>query len=345
MRKPFKSLSGVTVAALAFALTACSTPGAPSGDDEGDQVFRVGIAEIGQIGPVISVEEGIRQAFEDAGLIEGEDVEFIVKNAQSDQTVIPLMAKQLVQAEPDIILGLGSSVIIALAQETTTIPIIFGAMTDPVDAGVVESVEAPGSNLTGTSDLLDPTLLLELARDVLPDASELGIISNPGEQNSAVQLEAIEGAVADYDFELTTAPVTTPADAVPAALSLRGRVDAVILPQDNTVGEAFEAIAAKLLEANLPTVSVNVGRVEAGLALAGVGVDYFGLGVLTGEMAVKVLQGDAEPATMPVVYANSGDGGGLKTAINTALAEELGLSIPDSVLEESTVYDTSPLVE
>lgn len=342
MQKHYKALVAAT--AITLALSACGTAEAPS-DGASDGPFKVGIAIIGQIGPVISTEEGFKEAFTKAGLVEGKDVVFIEKNAQGDQTVIPLMVKQLVQEKPDLILSLGTPVTIALAQETTTIPIIFGAMTDPVGAGVITANDAPGGNLTGTSDLLDPTILLNLVKDTVPNAKRVGIIANPGEQNSAVQLKALNESAASYGFELITAPVTTTADAIPAAMSLRGRVDAVILPQDNTVGEAFESIAKTLLDAGLPIIAANVDRVKDGAALVGLGVDYRGLGLLTGEQAVKVLKGEASPKDTPVIFANSPGGGGLKVAVNTAVASYLKITISESVVKDATVYDSSPLVK
>jgi putative ABC transport system substrate-binding protein len=302
----------------------------------------VGVAEIAQIAPVTAMYDGFKQGLTKAG-INLSDVKFVEKNANGDQTVISLISQQMVQLKPDLILSLGTPVTLALAQQTKTIPIVFGAMTDPVGAGVVQSADKPGGNITGTSDYLDPNVLLDLLKQTLPNAKRIGIIANPSEQNSASEVSAIKTAATAAGLTVTVAPVSNSSEVAPAAQSLTGRVDVVFNTQDNTTGEAFDAAAKILYQANIPVIGVDDTRVKDGQVMASVGVDYTGLGVVTGELAAKLLTGKSKPADTAVVFASSQQGEGLHYSVNTALAQHFGVTVPSSL--NATVYETSPLVK
>jgi putative ABC transport system substrate-binding protein len=252
--------------------------------------------------------------------------------------VVPLMAKQMVQATPDLILGAGTPVVVALKQETQSIPILFGGATDPVGTGLVASNEKPGGNLTGTSDYLDPQVLVGLVKQVAPNATRVGILGNPGEQNTAVQIKSITEAAAKQQLEIVTAPIAFTADVLPAVQSLKGRVDAVILPQDNTVGSAYATVGRALIDAKLPIIATTTQRVQEGNALVGVGVDYHQLGVLTARQAARILTGQAKPADMPVIFGNNPGDGGLTVAVNTTVAQTLGISLPESLTKSARVF-------
>lgn len=314
-------------------------------DAAADEEYTVAIALIGAFGQVVVAIEGFKEALAQAGLIEGENLRYIEYNAQSDQSVVPLMARQVVAEDPDLIMVFGTPVVIALAQETETIPIVFTAMADPLAAGVIDDVEAPGTNLTGTSNLIDPEFVLGLVTDTLPNVENVGMIVNPGEQNSANQLAAFEAEALTAGLEIVTAPVATTGDVVPAATSLEGRVDAVVLLQDNTVSEAYETVADTLIRAGIPIFVASTVQIEAGFGLVGFGFDVRQLGFATGEQAVQILLDGADPAEMPVIFANSPATGGLDVAVNLGMAELLGIEVPDSVLEDADVYEETPFAD
>jgi putative ABC transport system substrate-binding protein len=298
----------------------------------------IGLAEIGQIAPVTALITGFKEEMANEGYVEGDKVTYVEKSAQGDSSIVPLMAKQMVQSSPDLILGAGTPVVVALKQETQSIPILFGGATDPVGTGLVASNDKPGGNLTGTSDYLDPSILIGLVQQVAPQAKRIGILGNPGEQNTAVQIKSITDAASKQNLEVVTAPIASTADILPAVQSLKGRVDAVILPQDNTVGSAYATVGQALMDAKLPIIATTTQRVQDGNALVGVGVDYHQLGVLTARQAVKILSGQAKPADMPVVFGNNPGDGGLTVAVNTSVAQKLGVTLPDSLTQSAKVF-------
>jgi putative ABC transport system substrate-binding protein len=299
--------------------------------------YRVTIAEIGQILPVVQVVQGFQQALARAGLVAGKNVTYTIKTANLDETLIPAMAQQVVESKPDLILAAGTPVVLALHKDTGTIPILFGGMTDPVGAGVVKSARHPGTNLTGTSDYLSPDAVLDLVASALPKARRIGVIGNPSEQNTASELRGLSSAARARHLELITAPVFTTSDVLPALRSLIGRIDVLVVPEDNTVGAAFPTVAQTLLDARIPVIASDTLRAQQGQALAGIGIDYHQLGILTGKQAVEILLHGAKPADIPVIYGNSPAGGGLKVVVNTSVARRLAVSLPQNLLKHATV--------
>ncbi len=330
-----RRLAAALMAVLVPLLAACG--GQAGSSSASGRHYRVTIAEIGQILPVVQVVQGFQQALAKAGLVTGKNVTYTVKTANLDQTLIPAMAQQIVQSRPDLILAAGTPVVLALHKDTTTIPILFGGMTDPVGAGVVKSAQHPGTNLTGTSDYLSPDAVLNLVTTTLPGAKRIGVIGNPAEQNTASELSGLSSVAKARHLQLVTAPVFTTADVLPAVRSLIGRVDVLVVPEDNTVGAAFPTVAQTLIDAKVPIIASDALRAQQGQALAGIGIDYHELGVLTGEQAVKILLHGAQPADLPVIYGNSPSGGGLKVVVNTSVAKRLGISVPEAMLKQATV--------
>jgi putative ABC transport system substrate-binding protein len=334
------------VVAVAAAMAGCSSGGTSgsTASQSSHGSYTVGVAEIAQIGPITDMYAGFKEGLTKAG-VDLKDVDFVEKNANGDQSVVRLIAQQMAQLKPDLILSLGTPVTLALGQQTKTVPIVFGAMTDPVGAQVVQSVEKPGGNLTGTSDYMDPSVLLDLLRQTLPNAKRIGIIANPSEQNSASQVDAIKNVAAREGSNVVVVPVSNSSEVAPAAQSLNGRVDVVFNTQDNTTGAAFDAAAKILYDASIPVIGVTGSRVKDGQAMASVGVDYKGLGIITGELAAGLLTGKSEPAKTPVVFPNSKQSDGLQYSVNSALAKHFGVTLPSELVSKADVYDSSPLIK
>ncbi|MDX5400145.1 MAG: ABC transporter substrate-binding protein, partial [Actinomycetes bacterium] len=207
------------------------------------------------------------------------------------------------------------------------VPILFTAVTDPVSADLVDSLEAPGGNATGTSDANPVMEQLELVKRLNPDATTVGIVYSSGEVNSQVQVDWAKDAAAELGLEIVEAAISTSAEVQQAAESLD--VDAFYVPTDNTVVSALESVIQVAEDKQILTIAAEGDSVARG-TVATYGIDYYQLGYQTGEMAVKILRGEADPASMPVETQSD-----LQLYLNLAAAERMGVTIPEDLLAEA----------
>ena len=258
--KHTKSLSGLAlVAASAFALSGCaaSEPAASTADD----MITIGISQIVQHQALDDAREGFKKAFADAGYVEGTDIEFDEQNAQGEQATASTIAAKFAADKVDLVLAIATPTAQAAAQTIIDIPVLFTAVTEPEEAGLVASWEKPGSNITGTSDLNPVKEQLELIQEILPDAKSVGVIYSSGEVNSDVQVELAKQAAKDLGLTIKEATVTNSSEVAQATESL-GDVDAIYIPTDNRVTEGLEAVI-QYSEANqIPLFGAENGQVE-----------------------------------------------------------------------------------
>ena len=320
-----RSVLILPVVVLALVAAACSDSSA----DE-DQV-QIGFFEIVDVDVVRDMEDGFRAAMRDEGFIEGDNVIYIVKNAQNEIPNASVIATQFVDLEVDLVYGLGTPVVQAMYGETSEIPQIFGGMTDPVSGGVVDSFEAPGGHATGTSDLVPPGDQLDILLQILPDLATVGTINNPAEANSVAWQVLLEAAAAERDIEVIAVPVSNSNEVQPAIAALAGRVDAIMLTPDNTVESAMPVVIDTAADNGIPLLSPKSAEAANG-ALVGMGVDYYQLGLVNGHQAAAILRGEADTATTPVQTMPFPI-----TVINLTTAETLGLTIPQSLLDTENV--------
>jgi len=196
-----------------------------------------------------------------------------------------------------------------------------------VDAALVESMEAPGGNITGTSDAVPVRDLLELVNRLDPDAKTVGIVYNPGEANAVSQVEWAEEAAAELGLEIKLATADTSNGVQQAAESLD--VDAFFVITDNTVVSALETLIQVAEAKDIPVIASEGDSVARG-GIATIGISYYDLGYQTGEMAVRILKGEATTDSMPVETQTE-----LAVYLNTGAAERMGVTIPDDLLAEA----------
>lgn len=255
---------------------------------------------------------------------EGEDnyiFEGNVYNGQADSTTLNQIATQLISDGVDVIIPIATPAaqIVQTATEDNQIPVVFSAVSDPVGAGLVESMDAPGANITGTSDALNTNAILDLMFVANPDIKSVGLLYSQSEDSSKQPIADakayLEEKGIDYVEKTGTnnTEVTQAADALIAA-----GVDAVFTPTDNTVMTAELAIYEKFIEAGIPHYC-GADSFALNGAFCGYGVDYAKLGVETADMVVEVLQG-ADPAATPVKTFDNGI-----ATVNTETAEALGI--------------------
>jgi len=295
-----------------------------------EKVYTVCITQIATHPDLDSNRQGIIDAMAEEGFIEGENVEFVIRNAEGDMTAAASIADYFVSLQPDIIHAITtpSAQTVVAAAEGTDIPIIFSSVTDPVAAGLVPSWEEAAANVTGVSDWFEMPPQVEFILSVLPDIKVLGTAYNPGEVNAEVQVEILKDVAPDYGLTVVEATAATTADVYAAGMSLVGRCDAVWIPTCNTVGGVgIESIIKVGEENQLPIFGSAVGMIETGL-VGGCSVDYYWIGKQAGYMAARILKGEDIADIPPMKSAVS-------TVVYPAAAARMGVIIPQAVIDEA----------
>ncbi|GAA1321628.1 ABC transporter substrate-binding protein [Leucobacter albus] len=318
LRRSGIALAGLAAAALT--LSACSSPAATDSSDEAKASYKIGVSQFVQHPALDAATAGFKQAFEDAGVA----VTWDDKNANGDQSTAVTIAQGFASSDVDLVLAVATPSAQTAAQAITDKPILFTAVTDAVEGQLVESNEAPGSNVTGTSDLAPFDEQLALLQEVVPGAKKVGIVYASGEVNSQVQVDAVTEAAGPLGLEVVTKTVTTAND-IAAATEALGDVDAIYVPTDNMVVAGIASLVQVAEDKQIPVIGAEAGTVEGGAVIT-LGIDYTKLGYQTGEMALKVLEG-ADPATMAVEVSKE-----FAYVVNEDAAKRMGVTIPEEIL-------------
>ena len=245
-------------------------------------------------------------------------------NAQGDSSVLNQIAADQVANDVDVVVAIATPVAIVMqtATEGTDIPVVFSAVTDPVGAGLVDSMDAPGGNITGTSDALDTTAIMELMKVQNPELSTIGLLYDTAQDASEAAIEEAKAWCDENQIEYVEETGSTTNDVQLAAESLvADGVDAVFTPTDNTIMTAELTIYETFADAGIPHYC-GADSFALNGAFCGYGVDYANLGVMTADMIVDVLVNGADPAVTPVQTFDNGI-----ATINTEICEKLGYDL------------------
>lgn len=288
--------------------------------------IKVGITQIVDHPALNAVRQGVIDILSEAGYVEGEDVQYLLGNAQGDFSVAMSIAQNFLAQGVDLVVAIATPTAQAAVQvfKDTDVPIVFSAVTDPVGAGLTAY-----ANVTGTSDLIDVKADLELLKKLVPGLKRLGMVYNPGEANSAILTDMAIAAGKEMGMEIIAAAAENTAAVPLAAQSLIGRVEAIYCTTDNTVASALEAVVDAAKEASLPFLMADPTSLERG-ALVCTGFDYYDHGRLAGQVVLAILQGKS-PADIPVQYQK-----GTQVWLNLDMASEMGFSFPQEAKEAAT---------
>ncbi len=332
----------VILALVVSLLAACSSASTPtsagaSGADPATATT-VSAAEPYKVGVFLMVSAALLDemigGFEDEFLaatgLGPDEVVWDVRNAQGDASLIQSIAREFADSDMDMFAVLGTPAVLALTALEKERPIIAIAMGDPVGAGVAESLDAPGGNVTGSIDYVEPALVLDEIAKVSPPLARLGTVYDPSNQNLQVWVADLEEAVAEAGMTLETATVASSADVSAAARSLVGRVDGILIGPDGIVTGALPAVIEAASSANLP-LYLTGGDVSMTGVLATLGPDYPDLGAMAAEAAAAVYEG-TDPGEVPFGRPEA-----IEWGVNSATVEALGVTIPDDVLSAATV--------
>lgn len=309
--------------AIAGLLVACSPD--DNGDEAGQDVS-IGAVTIVSHPSLDLVYEGIVEGLAEAGYVDGENLSIELQNPQGDQSTLTNIANTYASSGNDLFVAIATPPAQALAQVIDDRPIVFASVTDPVAAALVDSLEAPGGNITGTSDQLPPDEQLEMLQEIVADLGTIGIVYSSSEVNAEVQAAAFREVAEAAGIEVHVATVINSSEVAQAAESLD--VDAYWVGNDNTVVSAIESLV-QVAEANQRFLfTSDADSVERGAA-ASFSTDYKAQGEQTARIIVRVLEG-ADPAEVPVEIQES-----LELTINPEAAARMGFELPDSIVEQA----------
>lgn len=325
------STSSPSASASAAPSTASAAPSESAAPSAAAENFKIGILQFVEHPALDASREGFVQALADNGYIDGKNITLDVQNAQADSTNMQTISQRFVNNKEDLILAIATPAVQGMAAETTTIPILGTAVTDYVSAKLVNSNEAPGGNVSGTSDMNPVKDQIDLLVKLVPTAKTVGLLYTSSEDNSILQAKLVKEACAALGLTVIEATVTNSNDVQQVTQSLVGKVDAIYIPTDNILASAMPIVGDITMEAKIPTICGESNMVLGG-GFATYGVDYYNLGYQTGEMAVRILKGEATTATMPIEFLEK-----CEFAINGDVAEALGITIP-SDLTSAVVY-------
>jgi putative ABC transport system substrate-binding protein len=279
--------------------------------------------------------DAVLKGFQDSLKAQGVEATYSVHNAQANMATANQIAAQIAGENPNLVLAIATPSAQACAVATkkspvlSVAPLLFTAITDPVGAGLVDSLEKPGKNITGVSDMLPVDKHMAMLRRFYPGLKKLGMIYNAGEANSKTTVAMVQAEGAKIGFEVVEATVAKTSDVYQAAKSLVGKVDAVYLPTDNTVIAALESVIKVCEQEKLPLFSADVDSVQRG-TVAALAFDYYQHGYQTGLMAKRLLVDKVEPASTCVETQQE-----LVMHLNLKAAAKMGVIVPDDVKKDA----------
>lgn len=313
---------------LTFAMTGCGT--STSLPSTGQSV-KVGVFLISEGVFVNQVVQGFKDGFTAASGLPKDEVVWVEKNALGDQTQIQTIARYFAESDVSMIAVLGTPAVIALAQVEKTKPIIAIAMGDPVGAGVARSLDRPGGNVTGSTDFVEPSLILRQLLRIRPSPRIIGTVYDPANENMQVWVTKLRAAVAQAKLQLQAVGVNAAGDVPAAARLIAGESNALLIGPDALVaGAGLPAVAEAARAARIPMYTLG-GDVSLPGIFASIGPDYPELGRLAGEVAARVHSGSS-----PAVTA-FGRPQGLDFTINSGTQHTLDLSVPSDILAKARV--------
>ncbi len=286
-----------------------------------DKVFKIGVVQLVEHAALDASYQGFVDGLAEAGYEEGKNIKIDYQNAQGEQANCNTIASKLVNDKNDLILAIATPAAQAVANATKDIPILVTAVTDPADAKLVASNEAPGGNVSGTSDLTPCEAQIELLTKLVPTAKKVAMLYNSSESNSAFQVGLAKKAAAELGLETVDYTVSSSNEIQQVVESMIGKVDAIYAPTDNMIAAGMATVSMVANANNIPVIVGESGMVEQG-GLATYGLSYYELGKLTGKQAAKVLEG-TNPGDMPIEYLQVFD-----LFVNEEVAKQLNITIP-----------------
>ena len=318
-----KTLSFLLTLSVLFALSA-----APKQKKQTNKTVKIGIAKIVQHPALDSVEKGIIDAIEAAGI----KAKFDLQNANGDINTANQIATQFKDTKVDVAVGIATPIAIALANTLKKTPVVFGTVTDPLGAGLVTTLEHGENNVTGMSDELPSKEHIRIFKEIA-GIKTLGYIYTSNEDNSVSSLELIKAGCKEAGLELVVQSITNSSEVKQAAEAIVDRCDGIYLTTDNTIFSALPSLVSVFNKAKKPIFSGDVTGAMNGGCFMAFGFNYYKAGYATGEMVVEILNGK-KPSEIPVKFMTKPSDSDLLFDLDTA--KVCGITIPEDYLKQAT---------
>lgn len=314
----------VSVAAMAAALLMSGCTKKTNGTENAKKI-KIGVIQLVEHSALDANYKGFVDGLAEAGYVDGQNISIDYHNAQGEQVNCVTIAEKLVNDRDDLIFAIATPAAQAVANITKNIPIVISSVTDPESAKLVLKNTAPGTNVTGTSDLTPCEAQMDLLKKLVPNAVKVGMLYCSSEQNSHFQIALAKAACDKLGLKYVDGTVSNSNEIQQVVTSLCGKVDAIYSPTDNMIAAGMATVAQVANEKGIPTICGEEGMVAAG-GLATYGINYYELGKQSAAMAVEILRDGKKPAEMPIQYLQKCD-----LSINEATAKALGITIPENL--------------
>ncbi len=286
--------------------------------------FKVGVTVIVAHPALEADQKGFEAALKEAGL----DVTYDYQNAQGEMPNAQAIAQKFNNDNSvDLVHAIATPTSQAACKVIKNKPVVYSSVTDPVDAGLVKTMEAAGGNVTGVSDAWPIERQIKLYHEMLPEAKKWGTVYNAGDANSVKSISWTKEAMQKFGLELVEVTISNSSEVFTAAQSLVGRGDAVYITSDNTVVSAFESVVKVCNKEELPLFAGDVDSVPRG-AIAALGFDYYAVGHAAGKKAAMILKGEKKPGQIPSGWAED-----LSLWINLKAAKTQGVSVGEKFIK------------
>ena len=326
-----KILAAMLMSMIAVSLAACANSGtsaASSGTASGSsKPLKIGVIQYAPHPSLDNCYKGFVEGLKEAGFKDGEKIKIDFQNAQGDTSTADLIAKNMVSSQYSLILGIATPAAMSAysAAKDTSIPVVFSAVSDPIAAGIVKSLQSPQTNCTGTSDVLNLEAQMKMIRAFLPNAKKIGILYTTSEPNSVSQLKSFKELAAKYGFEIVDVGIATSAEVQSGIATLVSKgVDCINNFTDNNVVNNLSILLHEANAASIPVFGSEVEQVKNG-CIASESIDYVALGKQTGAMAAKILSGESKAGAIPVLSVSDST-----PVYNSAVCKQLNITLPAS---------------
>ncbi len=287
--------------------------------------IKIGVLQLIEHDALDASYRGFVDGLKEAGYEDGKNIIIDYQNAQGEQANCITISQKFINDKSDLILAIATPAAQAVANMTKDIPILITAVTDPADSKLVANNDAPGGNVTGTSDLTPVEAQIELLKEITPNVKTVGLLYCSSEQNSVFQINIAKRKLDSMGINYMDVTVSNPNEIQQVLQSVIGKVDAIYTPTDNMIAAGMATVALVAKPAKLPVVCGEGGMTMLG-GTATYGISYYELGKLTATQAVSILKGEKKPAEMPIETLKKFD-----LVVNTNMIEAIGLTIPQSL--------------
>ncbi|MEY8370591.1 tryptophan ABC transporter substrate-binding protein [Aerococcaceae bacterium 50-4] len=306
---------------------------------ETEEDITIGLLQFIQHPSLDQISQGFYDGMAERGYVDGENITIDYQNGQGNQSDLAMISDAFIAENADILVGIATPAAQALANASNgDRPVILSAVSDPANNGFIASDEEPGANVTGVTDTAPVKKQFDLMETLLPEMENVGIIYNSSESNVTKTVNDAKAEAESRGLNVVESTITSTNDLASIAEQLAGQVDVIWVPNDNTIASAMDTLIQVTDANNIPVIPVVDAMVADG-GLATVGINQYQFGLDTATVVADVIEG-ADTASYPIIYNDKTD-----TYINTAKAEDLGINIPQELIDNAIDVNSSEYAE